>query len=124
MGLRGRAAAVALAALAAAGCGGSPHETQAVQAPRSPFAYDATRPLAFRDAGRVNGPYPIAVDDISYAVPGGTVPAYLAEPARGNRLPAVIYLHGSGEGRERFLLPAVWVAGRHAIGMTLTLPSS
>jgi dienelactone hydrolase len=52
------------------------------------------------------------------------VPAYLALPTGGKKLPAVIYLHGSGEGRERFLLPAVWAAGRRAVGMTLTLPSS
>jgi dienelactone hydrolase len=72
----------------------------------------------------VNSPYPIAVDDVSYAAPGGRVPAYLALPNKGTKLPAVIYLHGSGEGRERFLLPAVWAAGKRAVGMTLTLPSS
>ncbi|HEY7691579.1 MAG TPA: acetylxylan esterase [Gaiellaceae bacterium] len=132
MGLRGRAAALAVAAgalgLAAAGCGGSARESQQAQPARparpSPFAYDASRPLAFRDAGRVNDPYPIAVDDVSYATPAGRVAAYLAQPSRGTKLPAVIFLHGSGEGRERFLLPAVWVAGRRAVGMTLTLPSS
>jgi dienelactone hydrolase len=124
MGLRGRAAAVALAAVTAAGCGGSAHEAQTVPAPRSPLAYDASRPLAFRDKGRVNGPYPIAVHDVSYAVPGGRVPGYLAVPNRGSHLPAVIYLHGAGEGRDRFLLPAAWAAARRAIGMTLTLPST
>jgi dienelactone hydrolase len=129
MGLRGRAAAVALVAAAlAAGCGGgsgqsAPTRTAAAAQP-SPFAYDASRPLAFRNDGRVNSPYPIAVDDVSYATPSGRVPAYLALPAKARRLPAVIYLHGSGEGRERFLLPAVWAAGRRAVGMTLTLPSS
>ena len=132
MGLRGRAAAVALAATAlaaaAAGCGGSDHESQttrpAASTLSSPFAYDASRPLAFRNKGRVNSPYPIAVDDVSYAAPSGRVPAYLALPNKGTKLPAVIYLHGSGEGRERFLLPAVWAAGKRAVGMTLTLPSS
>ncbi len=132
MGLRGRASAVALAAAAltagAAGCGGSseaaPTTRPATTAPQSPFAYDASRPLAFRNNGRVNGPYPIAVDDVSYAAPSGRVPAYLALPNKARKLPAVIYLHGSGEGRERFLLPAVWAAGRRAVGMTLTLPSS
>jgi dienelactone hydrolase len=132
MGLRGRAAAVALSALwlglavAVAGCGGEAHETS-VERPAQqskPFAYDASRPLAFRDAGRVNSSNPIAVRDVSYAASGGRVPAFLALPSRGTRLPGVIYLHGSGEGRERFLLPAVWAAGRRAVGMTLTLPSS
>jgi dienelactone hydrolase len=132
MGLRGRAAALALAAAAvgagAAGCGGSDKAAQTSRpgaaAQPSPFAYDASRPLAFRNKGRVNSPYPIAVDDVSYAAPSGRVPAYLAMPSGGKKLPAVIYLHGSGEGRERFLLPAVWAAGRRAVGMTLTLPSS
>jgi dienelactone hydrolase len=132
MGLRGRAAAVALAAttLAAGGaaCGGGDHESQtsrpAASTLSSPFAYDASLPLAFRDKGRVNSPYPIAVDDVSYAAPSGRVPAYLALPSKGAKLPAVVYLHGSGEGRERFLLPAVWAAGKRAVGMTLTLPSS
>ena len=129
MGLRGRATSVALAALALAGCGGSsnssgaPTTTAAANA-RPLFAYDASRPLAFRDAGRANGPYPVAVRNVSYATPGGRVPAYLAVPVKGTKLPAVIYLHGSGESRDRFLLPAVWVAGRGAVGMTLTLPSS
>jgi dienelactone hydrolase len=72
----------------------------------------------------VNGPYPIAVDDVSYAAPGGRVECYLALPPGKGRVPAVIFLHGSGESRDRFLLPAAWVAGRRAIGMTLTLPSS
>jgi hypothetical protein len=74
--------------------------------------------------GRANGPYPIAVRDISYAVPGGRVSAYLALPPGRGRLAAVVYLHGAGEGRDRFVLPATWVAGRRAIGLTLTLPSS
>ena len=132
MGLRGRAAAVTLAAvaLAAAGCGGSDEAAQTTARPAtkiatpSPFAYDASRPLAFRNDGRVNNPYPIPVDDVSYAAPSGRVPAYLALPDKAKHLPAVIYLHGSGEGRERFVLPAVWAAGRRAVGMTLTLPSS
>ena len=132
MGLPGRAAAIALAAAAlgigAAGCGGSDEAAQttrpAATTQPSPFAYDASRPLDFRDKGRVNSPYPIAVDDVSYAAPSGRVPAYLARPSGGKKLPAVIYLHGSGEGRGRFLLPAVWAAGRRAVGMTLILPSS
>lgn len=92
--------------------------------PVSPFRYDASAPLDYRNTGRVNGAYPIEVDDISYAVPGGRVEGYLALPPGKAHVPAVIYLHGSGENRERFLLPAAWAAGRRAVGMTLTLPSS
>jgi dienelactone hydrolase len=128
MGLRGRAAAVALVALTVVGCGsgGSSSPTIATSAARSasPFAYRGAAPLDYRNAGRVNGPYPIAVDDVSYAAPGGRVEGYLALPPGKGRVPAVIFLHGSGESRERFLLPAVWVGGRRAVGMTLTLPSS
>ncbi|MGE5275297.1 MAG: alpha/beta hydrolase family protein [Verrucomicrobiota bacterium] len=125
MGLRGRAAAIALAALAAAGCGSGSGTTAGSSAGRaSPFRYDVSAPLDYRNAGRVNGPYPIAVDDVSYAVPGGRVEGYLALPPGKERVPAVIYLHGSGESRGRFLLPAVWAAGRRAVGMTITLPSS
>ena len=125
MGLRGRAAALAVAALVAAGCGsGSGTTTGGSAHPASPFRYDVSAPLDYRNAGRVNGPYPIAVDDVSYAVPGGRVEGYLARPPGKGRVPAVIYLHGSGESRERFLLAAVWAAGRRAVGMTITLPSS
>jgi dienelactone hydrolase len=129
MGLRGRAAAVALAALVVAGCGSGADtngggSARSAAAPASPFRYDASAPLQYRNAGRVNRPYPVAVDDVSYAVPGGRVEGYLALPPGKGRVPAVIYLHGSGENRERFLLPAAWVAGRRAVGMTLTLPSS
>jgi dienelactone hydrolase len=64
------------------------------------------------------------VHDISYAVPEGRVQAYLAVPPRSGRVPAVIYLHGSGGDRLQLLNPAVWAAGRRAVGLTLTLPSS
>ncbi len=138
MGIRGRAPALAALVLVAAtaGCGGSggatpastttPTATQAGQpaAPGVPYAYDTSVPLAYRDGGRVNGPYPIAVRDVSFASSGDRVEAYLAVPPGSGRLPAVIYLHGSGETRERFVLPATWVAGRRAVAMTLTLPSS
>ena len=115
MGLRGRAAALAAVVLVAAA---------AAQAAPGPYAYDQGAPLAFRDAGRVNGKYPIAIHDVSYALEGRRVPAYLALPPGKARVPAVIFLHGAGEDRRRFLLPAGWVAGRDAVGMTLTLPST
>lgn len=128
-GRQARAVAVAVAAAvlaAAAGCGGSGQHAAPPLAAPNPYAYDRAAPLRVRDAGRVNAPsYPIAVRDVSYAVPGdGRVPAYLALPPGKDRVPAVVWLHGSGEGRERFLLPAAWFAGRRAVGMTITLPSS
>jgi len=116
-----------LAAVATAGCGGGGHGAQAPQTSTtaaSPFAYDASRSLGYRDAGRVNSDYPVAVRDVSYTTPAGRVPAYLVAPLKGTNFPAVVFLHGSGEDRRRFVLPAAWVAGRGAVGMTLTLPSS
>lgn len=124
--LGGGAAALVAVVLVAAGCGGSSrHAARPPAPPADPYAYDASAPLDVRDAGRVNAPpYPIAVRDVSYAVPGGRVQAYLALPPGRGRVPAVLWLHGSGEGRSHFLLPAVWFAGRRAVGMTITLPSS
>jgi uncharacterized protein len=109
----------------AAGCGGSERHAAATPTPHSPFAYDARQPIDLDDRGRVNGSsYPIAVRNVSYAVPGGRVDGYLAVPPGRGRLPAVVYLHGAGGGRGELLVPAVWLAGRGAVGLTITMPSS
>ncbi len=123
MGSLARAVAVAGTVVLAAGCGGGGGQLAAPSA-RTPFDYRASRPLAVHDAGRVNGKYPIAVRDVSYATPATRVQAYLAVPPRRGRVPAVIYLHGSGGDRLQLLQAAVWAAGRRAVGLTLTLPSS
>ena len=107
--------------LLSAGCGAAQRTQSAAP---TPFAYDASRPLGLRDTGRANGAYPIAVRNVSYAVPGGRVQAYLAIPPGRDRVPAVVYLHGSGGDRVQLLAPAVWVAGRRAVGLTITMPSS
>jgi dienelactone hydrolase len=124
MGLLGRAAAVAGAALLAAGCGGAGKRAHPAPRAGTPFAYLSSRPLDVRDAGRANGAYPIAVRNVSYSVPGGRVDAYLAVPPHRGRVPAVIYLHGSGGDRLQLLVAAVWMAARRAVGMTITLPST
>jgi dienelactone hydrolase len=118
-----RRGAVALCAVfVLAGCGGGSHH---VSQPPPPFAYDASRPLGLRERGRVNAKtYPIAIRDVSYAVPGGRVSGYLAVPPRGRRLAAVLYLHGSGGTRAELIVPAAWLAGRRAVALTITLPSS
>jgi uncharacterized protein len=91
----------------------------------TPFSYDASQPLGFRDRGRVNkASYPVAVREVSYAVPGGRVQGYLALPPGGGRLPAVVYLPGAGGAREELLVPAVWLAGRRAVTLTITPPST
>ena len=49
---------------------------------------------------------------------------YLAVPPGRGHLAAVVYLHGSGGGRGELLVPAVWLGGRRAVGLTITAPSS
>lgn len=90
----------------------------------SPFAYDRGEDLAFRDAGRVNRDYPIAVRDVSFLSNGLRVQGYLAVPPGGGRRPAAIFLHGAGGDRSQLLLQAVWLAGRGAVTLTLTAPST
>jgi len=109
--------------LGASACGGSSEKT--AQQPSSPFAYDRSSSLNFADHGRANSAYPIAVRDVSYQSGRDRVSAYLVLPQhpRG-RLPAAIYLHGSGGDRTQFVAQAAWLAGRGAIALVLTAPSS
>ena len=98
--------------VAAAGCGGSTE--QSAPEARGPFAYDDA-PLRFADRGRVNARYPIAIRDVSYTAGRDRIAAYLVLPPKsGARVPAVIYLHGSGGDRTQFVVPATWLAARHA----------
>jgi dienelactone hydrolase len=108
--------------LLAAGCGDSTeHATPGAD---DPFAYEST-PLRFADRGRVNTHYPIAIRDVSYTAGRDRVAAYLVLPPRSStRAPAVIYLHGSGGDRGQFVVPATWLAARHAIGLVITAPSA
>lgn len=108
--------------VAAAGCGGS--TKQSVPTAGGPFAYDDA-PLQFGDRGRVNARYPIAIRDVSYTAGRDRIAAYLVLPPKsGTRAPAVIYLHGSGGDRAQFVVPATWLAARHAIGLVITAPSA
>ena len=115
------AAGAAIVALVA-GCGNSEPARRA--APRSVFAYDASRPLRFEDHGRVNARYRIAVRDVSYATPSGRVRAYLVVPPLRGPLPGVVYVHGSGGDRRQLLVPATWLAARGAVALVLTAPSA
>lgn len=122
----------------AAGCGGSDDDsggtvtgaattaaaTTAERPDDSPFAYDHSESLDFRDAGRVNSAYPIAVRDVSFRSGGARVDGYLAVPPAAGRRPAAIFLHGASGDRSQMLLQAVWLAGRGAVTMTLTAPST
>jgi dienelactone hydrolase len=107
----------------ATGCAGS--SEQASPPPRGPFAYDSAQPLRFADRGRVNTHYPIAIHDVSYAAGRDRIGAFLVlPPSGGKRLPAVIYVHGSGGDRKQLVVPATWLASRHAVGLVITAPSA
>jgi uncharacterized protein len=110
----------------AAGCGGGERDesAQPTGKPASPFAYDASRPLAVRDAGRVNSDYPIAVRDVSYMSGRRRIEGFIAVPPGAWRRPAAVYLHGSGGDRRQLLVHAVWLAGRGAVTLAITAPSA
>jgi dienelactone hydrolase len=116
--------------LVAAGCGGDEgsgdgdENAQPAGKPASPFAYDASTPLAVRDAGRVNSDYPIAVRDVSYVSGGRRIEGFLAVPPGSGRRPGAVYLHGSGGDRRQLLVHAVWLAGRGAVTLAITAPSA
>lgn len=121
-----RVVLVLTAVLLLAGCG-SPKDAAPKPKPAvaTPFDYDAAPALRFQDAGRVNsGDYPIAIHDVSYLSDGKRIEAYLAVPPGKERHPAVIFLHGSGGDRTQMLLSATWMAGRGALTLTLTAPST
>ena len=115
--------AVCLLLPLAAGCGGS--SKPAATAASGPFAYDSSAPLSFADRGRVNTGYPIAIHDVSYRSGRDRVAAFLVlPPSGGERRPAVIWVHGSGGDRKQLVVPATWLAARHAIGLVITSPSA
>ena len=103
-----------------AGCGGGAGE----ETSSSVFAYDDSAPTRLQDAGRVNQDYPIAVRDVSFAIPDGRTQAFLAVPPGEEPKPAVVYLHGQGGDRSDLLVPATWLAARGAVTLALTAPSS
>jgi dienelactone hydrolase len=117
--------ALMLAAVLASGCRESRSRDAASATPTpSPFAYDASRPLSVRDAGRVNANYPIALRDVSYLSGGRRIEGFLAVPPGTRRRPAAVYLHGSGGDRRQLLVHAVWLAGRGAVTLAITAPSA
>jgi dienelactone hydrolase len=108
-----------LAVLILAACGGGgKKETNDV------YAYDASAPLATRDAGVVNKDYPIKVRDVSFDGGKERVPAFLLVPPGKGPYPAVVYLHGQGGDRFEMLVTASWLAGRRAVALTVESPYS
>jgi dienelactone hydrolase len=89
-----------------------------------PFAYDRATPLA-PTAGKVvaRGSW-ATIRAFTFAGAGTSrVPAYLVAPRGTKRLPAVLFLHGSGGTRYDLLLPAVRLARRGFVTMTISYPS-
>lgn len=115
------AAGAALALVA--GCGGSKHATQ--PKPATPFAYNASAPLAAKDRGVVNKGNALPIHDVSYASPkGGRVTAFLVDPPARGKKPGIVYLHGSGGNRAELLLPAAWMAARGAVALAVDAPDA
>src|SRR4051794_14006727 len=106
----------AAAVLLLAGCG-----AKEAAAP-DPFAYDTDRPLRVRDAGvALSGPK-VTVHVLTFEA-ARHVNAFLVMPRRAGPHPAVLFLHGSGGNREDLLLPAIELANRGAVTMTISQPN-
>ena len=113
-----RRSLVAFGALAAAalvaGCGGSGSD---------PLADDHGVPLAL-EHGATTERDGVRVEEISYASGDDRVEAYLDSPRKADeKLPAALFLHGSGDDRTEQLDTAFALAKRGAIAMTITAPS-
>jgi len=104
----------AAALLVLAGCGG--------RHARDPFAYDRARPLGTRDQGvALSGPK-AAMHVVSYDA-ATRVNAFVVVPRTSGKHPAVLFLHGSGGNREDLLLPAIELASRGFVTMTISQPN-
>jgi len=119
-----RLAAVVLAAVLA-GCSGS---AETAQKPnplpaklQTLFDYDRSAPLAIRWGERFTR-RGISVRELSYAAPGGRVPALLVTPTSRGRHAAVILMHGSGGSRTDFLPEAALLGTKGIAALTLTSP--
>jgi len=118
--------AALVAAVVLAGCGGNGDAGARKPNPLPPrlarlFEYDRDAPLA-RRWGRGFTRRGISVRELSYAAPGGRVPAILARPTAAGRHPAVIFMHGSGGSRTDFLPSAALLATKGIAALTITAP--
>ena len=109
----------------AAACGTStkPHRSAAPRA--AVFSYDPSAPLYYVDRGRVNThDSALAVHDVSFTSGGHRVDGYLVVPPSRRRLPAVVFVHGSGGDRTELLPQAGLLAARGVVTLTITAPSA
>jgi dienelactone hydrolase len=120
----GRVVLVCAAAALLAGCGDNGPASKPDPLPdslRSRFAYDADAPLDIRRQSRVHAAH-VTVDSITYAAPGGRVPAILIVPDRDEKRAGVIFMHGYGGSRTDFLEEGVGVSLLGADVLTITSP--
>jgi len=105
-------------ALLATGCVGA-------SADDDTFAYDADAPLALETGAQLADGRPLDVREISFASGEKQIGGVLVAPPHSEgRVPAVVYLHGSGGDRTQLLPLATSLATRGAVALTVTLPSS
>jgi uncharacterized protein len=113
--------AVALAVLAAAGCGGGDDAAPTTPSRPSPFAYDsAPLRLVERSSARRGG---LLERELTFAVAGGRpVAATLVTRPGAESRAGVVYLHGAGGSRRDMLPLARRVARRGAVVLALDQP--
>jgi dienelactone hydrolase len=118
-----RAALLAIAVgLLLAGCGGSGGSNTSSQTD-DPLSYDGGAPLALEQGSRSERDG-VVVQDVSYMSGDDRVEGYLVSPSSTDgKVPAVVFLHGSGGDREEQLGTAVKLAKRGAVALTITAPS-
>jgi dienelactone hydrolase len=88
------------------------------------FGYDASAPLAWRDAGAVDTRDGISVRDVSFRAPRiGRVAAYLVLPPGKGPFPAVVWMPGSNGSRDDFVEDARDLA-RRRIATLLPQPAA
>jgi len=119
-----RVVAISLAFSVLAGCGHSPTRPVERAALRLAFDDNTAQPLGYVDRGVVVRRGSIAVHDVAYLSGGERVDGYLVEGPQGRRRPGIILVHGSGGDRRELVGAAVSLAGRGAVAMTITEPSS
>jgi dienelactone hydrolase len=85
------------------------------------FDYDRDAPLAIRRQTHVHTAG-VSVDAITYAAPGGRVPALVIVPDRPGRRAGVVFVHGFGGSRMDFLAEGAGLSLLGAVVVTITSP--
>jgi len=85
------------------------------------FDYDANQPVDVRDSGAERRGQ-VSIHDISYASPGGRVPAYLVVPDGKRPFAAIEFVHWGQGDRSEFLSEALVYAEAGAISLLIDAP--